>query len=472
MKPETTIDFINAVWDQSIIPTLEQYIRIPNKSPAFDPEWQSHGYMDQAISLLKEWCLKQDVKGLALQVHRIENRTPLLLIEVSGQIDTTVLLYGHLDKQPEMTGWQPDLNPWQPVIKNHRLYGRGGADDGYSVFAALTAVKALQQQNIPHARCVILIEASEESGSIDLPAYIDALPEKIGKPDLVICLDSGCGNYEQLWCTTSLRGLVGGKLKVEILREGVHSGAASGVVPSSFAILRQLLDRIDNSQTCEIKLDALNVKIPEDRIAEAKHVAEVLGAHVWCEYPWISGATPPSILGHELVLNRTWRPALCITGIAGIPSLNNAGNVLRPYTEAMLSIRIPPTCDAKSAAKAIKETLEKEPPHGAHVTYTPHDAASGWNAPVTTKWLNDAIQHASQTFYQKPGLFMGEGGSIPFMGMLGKKFPQAQFVITGVLGPQSNAHGPNEFLELNYAKRLTCCVASILADHYQHKAHS
>lgn len=472
MNSNAIINFVNKTWDESVIPTLEQYIRIPNKSPAFDAKWQENGFMEQAINLLKDWCLQQEVKGLTLKVHHIENRTPLLLIEVSGQIDTTVLLYGHLDKQPEMTGWQADLEPWQPVIKNQRLYGRGGADDGYSVFAALTAIKALQLQNLPHGRCVILIEASEESGSPDLPAYIDMLADNIGKPDLVICLDSGCGNYDQFWCTTSLRGLMGGKLNVEILQEGVHSGAASGIVPSSFAILRQVLDRLDDSHTCEIKLDALKVQIPEQRIAEAKHVAEVLGNQVWTEYPWVNKAKPHSLPNHELILNNTWRPTLCITGIEGIPSLNNAGNVLRPHTEVALSLRLPPTCDAKAATAIVKATLESEPPYGARITFTPHEAANGWNAPLTADWLNQAIQRASNTFFKKPGLFWGEGGSIPFMGMLGKKFPQAQFVITGVLGPHSNAHGPNEFLDLNFAKRLTCCVASILADHYQHQLKS
>lgn len=466
MNQQTTLDFVNRIWDDSITPTLEKYIRIPNKSPAYDVHWEKNGHMEQAVQLIQDWCLAQQVQGVKLTVHRAPQRTPLLLLEIAGQIDSTVILYGHLDKQPEMTGWAPDLGPWQPVIKQGRLYGRGGADDGYSTFAALTAIKSLQEQKIPHARCVILIEASEESGSNDLPYYIDQLEQQIGKPDLVICLDSGCGNYEQLWCTTSLRGLVSGRLKVEILTEGVHSGAASGIVPSSFRIIRELLNRIEDPTTGHILLPELHVEIPPERIEEAKNVAAVLGPNAWQAFPFTSNAKPVESSMTELILNRTWRPALSVTGAGGIPILENAGNVLRPFTTLMLSMRIPPLCDPQRANAALKKCLEANPPYNANVTFTPCDNTGGWNAPKVASWLKDSLDKASQLFYQKPALYWGEGGSIPFMGMLGKKFPQAQFAITGVLGPHSNAHGPNEFLDLAYAKRLTCSVAKILADHY------
>lgn len=458
--------FCNQVWDSTVIPELIEYIRIPNKSPAFDPDWQQHGYMDQVVNQFVAWCEQQALAGMQLEVVRLPGRTPLLFMDIPGQTDHTILLYGHLDKQPEMSGWREGLGPWQPVLDGDKLYGRGGADDGYATFASLIAIKALQQQHIPHARCVVIIEACEESGSFDLPFYIDHLADRIGKPELVICLDSGCGNYDQLWNTTSLRGLIGGKLNVEILNEGVHSGDASGVVPSSFRILRQLLNRIDDPDTGLVSAEEFNVTIPEYRIEQAGLAAVVLADQVYNKFPFIEGGQPVNSDPAELILNRTWRPALAITGADGLPPLANAGNVLRPLTSVKISLRIPPTCDAASASKKLQSLLESNPPYGAKVHFIPDWEASGWHAPEMAAWLDDAINQASQDHFGKPAMHMGEGGTIPFMGMLGEKFPQAQFLITGVLGPHSNAHGPNEFLHIPTAKKLTCCVAEIIQQHY------
>src|SRR5215813_182110 len=284
--------FVEHVWADSIIPSLKEYLTIPNQSPAYDPQWATNGYMDQATELIAEWIRAQQVPGLTLDIIRLEGRTPLLFIEIPGDSSETVLLYGHLDKQPPMEGWNEGLGPWKPVVRDGRLYGRGGADDGYAAFASLTAIKALQLQGIPHARCVIVIEADEESGSGDLPYYIDALQERIGSPSLVICLDSGCGNYDQLWVTTSLRGLANGTLTVSTLTEGVHSGAASGIVPSSFRILRQLLSRLESEQTGEILSPDFYVALPEERFRQATAAAQVLGASVCTEFPFQPGTSP------------------------------------------------------------------------------------------------------------------------------------------------------------------------------------
>lgn len=455
-------------WEQEIVPALCEYIRIPNKSPAFDPAWREHGHMDRAVELIAGWCRAQRLPGLTVEVVRLEGRTPVILMEVPGAAgsEDTVLLYGHLDKQPEMVGWRDGLGPWEPVRDGDRLYGRGGADDGYSAFASLLALRLLAEQGLPHARCVILIEACEESGSPDLPAYIDALADRIGRPSLIVCLDSGCGNYEQLWTTTSLRGLIQGTLEVRILREGVHSGMASGIAASSFRIVRQLLSRIEDEGTGRVLLDALHVEIPAARMAQAQAAAEALGGSVFEELPFIAGAGPVTQDVKELLLNRTWRPALSITGAEGLPSVATAGNVLRPYTTAKVSMRIPPRVQPKVAAAALKEALEKDPPCGAQVTFKVSEPSSGWDAPATAPWLEASMHAASEAFFGRPAMSMGEGGTIPFMAMLGEKFPEAQYLITGVLGPQSNAHGPNEFLHLACGKRLTCCVASVLADHF------
>ncbi len=464
--------FINRIWDESIVPTLMDYIRIPNKSPHFDPDWQKNGYMMEAIHLIAEWCKKQGPEDLHLEVMQLNNRTPVLFMELPGNSEDTVLLYGHMDKQPEMHGWDPELHPWKPVLQGDKLYGRGGADDGYSTFASLAALMSLRAQNKPHARCLILIEACEESGSYDLPYYIEALQDRIGHPSLIICLDSGCGNYEQLWATTSLRGLTSGILQIEILSQGVHSGMASGIVPSCFQIFRQLLNRIEKENTGEILLHDLQVTIPELRIQQAKEAAAILGDEIYKMLPFVSGARPLSNQPLDLLLNHSWKPALSIVGANGLPEINNAGNVTLPKLSFKLSMRLPPTCDANKAAKIIKTTLESNPPYHAKIRYEISDSGSGWNAPEESAWLRHASEQASKTYFGKGLASMGEGGSIPFMGMLGKKFPQAQFLITGLLGPGSNAHGPNEFLHIPTGKKLTCCIAEIISRHYERATRS
>jgi len=462
--------FVSAKWDEEIVPQLVEYIRIPNKSPMFDADWVKNGYMDAAVALMEKWARAQTVPGMQLEVVRLEGRTPLIFIDIpaahGGSNEDCVILYGHLDKQPEMTGWDEDLGPWKPVIKGDRLYGRGGADDGYAIFGSLTAIMALQAQGVAHSRCVALIEACEESGSYDLPAYVDHLADRIGKPSLVVCLDSGCGNYDQLWCTTSLRGLAGGNLSVKVLEEGVHSGDASGIVPSSFRLIRQLLSRVEDEKTGRILLEGLHAEVPAARLEQAKEAARVLDTAVFDKFPLLPGLRPMADELNELVLNRTWRPALSVTGVDGMPPLSSAGNVLRPFTSVKLSLRLPPTLDGKKAGELLKQTLEANPPNNAKVTLELEKASTGWNAPTMSSWLSQAIDTASQEFFGQPAMYMGEGGTIPFMGMLGEKFPGAQFMITGVLGPHSNAHGPNEFLHIPMGKRVTASVSRVIAEHH------
>ena len=459
--------FVDGVWDASIVSELIEYIKIPNKSPSFDADWQAHGHMERAVEQIAAWCGAREIPGMTLEVVRLEGRTPVILIEVPGSGEDTVLLYGHLDKQPEMTGWREDLGPWIPKLEGDRLYGRGGADDGYAAFASLTAIEGLVRQGVPFARCVVLIEACEESGSYDLPYYIDHLAPRLGSPSLVVCLDSGAGDYQRLWHTTSLRGMVIGKLTVEMLREGVHSGDASGIVPDTFRIARSLVSRLEDAADGSILPPELHVEIPADRVAEARITAEALGAGVTGKYPFLEGTRAVEGEGHELVLNRTWRPALSVTGADGLPATDNAGNVLRPSTTLKLSLRLPPTLDADRAEALLVELFEADAPYGAKVRFHSEGGWGGWNAPPVAEWLGDSVTRASEAFFGAAPAYNGEGGSIPFMGMLGEKFPTAQFLITGVLGPESNAHGPNEFLHLPTARKLTACVACVLADHHR-----
>ena len=467
MDKDLAISLTDEEWEKSIIPELVEYIRVPNKSPAFDPDWQSNGFMEQVVDQFVAWSQHQNIEGMELDVIRLPKRTPLIFIDIPGDTENTVLLYGHLDKQPEMMGWNEGFGPWKPVLKENKLYGRGGADDGYALFASLLAIKILHKQKIPHARCVVIIEACEESGSYDLPFYIDHLKDRLGKPELVICLDSGCGNYEQLWSTTSLRGLVGGELKVEVLDEGIHSGDISGIIPSSFRILRQLLDRIEDPVSGQILLKECYVDIPNKRIEQAKHAASVLNENVFRRFPIKGNIRPVSDDLVELILNRSWRPTLSYLGASGLPEINDAGNVLRPFTSIKLSMRLPPTCSSKIVSKKLKELLLNDPPNGAKISFEIDWSVDGWMAPEISPWLEKALDEASENYFNKPSVHIGEGWSIPFMGMLGEKFPEAQFLITGVLGPGSNAHGPNEFLHIPAAKKITCCVAEIIAKHYQ-----
>jgi acetylornithine deacetylase/succinyl-diaminopimelate desuccinylase-like protein len=469
-------EFANRTWDEEIVPALTDYIAIPAKSPMFDADWQKNGHLERVVRDAASWVESKKVAGLKLEVVRLEGRTPVIFFEVpatkAGSTDT-ICLYGHLDKQPEFNGWRNDLGPWTPKYENGLLYGRGGADDGYAVYASLTAIMALDRQGIPRPRCVGIIEACEESGSFDLPAYLDVLRERLGNVSLVVCLDSGAGNYDQLWLTTSLRGMVSGVLKVEILTEGIHSGDSSGLVPSSFRILRQVLDRLEDSKTGRLLPESFHCEVPGDRLAQARTTAQILGDEVWKRFPWACGADggptlPTTTDPTEALLNRTWRPTLSVTGADGFPELKNAGNVLRPYTAFKLSLRLPPLIDGNEAAERLKTLLEDNAPYNARVTFAADGragayGASGWNAPSLAPWLEDALNSASQAQFGAPCGYVGQGGTIPLMSLLQKGFPKAQMMVCGVLGPKSNAHGPNEFLHVPYGKKLTAAVAQVMA---------
>ena len=477
---------VDAAWKDRIVPALTDYIAVPAKSPMFDADWQQHGLLERVVTDAAAWVESRKVAGLKLEVIRLPGRTPLIFFDVPatkpGSTDT-VVLYGHLDKQPEFNGWRNDLGPWTPKLEDGLLYGRGGADDGYAVYAAITAIEALDAQKIPRPRCVGIVEACEESGSPDLPVYLDALKPRLGNVALVVCLDSGAGNYDQLWLTTSLRGMVSGVLKVEILTEGVHSGDSSGLVPSSFRILRQVLDRLEDSKTGRLLPEAFHCEIPAERVEQAKATAAILGDLVWKRFPWACGADgnpalPTTTDPVEALLRRTWQPTLSVVGADGFPELRNAGNVLRPYTAFKLSLRLPPLVDGNVAAAQLKTLLEDNAPYNAKVTFHADgragggtgtgpvpgpSGATGWNAPALAPWLEDALHAASQQQFGAPCGFIGQGGTIPLMSMLQQGFPQAQMMVCGVLGPKSNAHGPNEFLHVPYATRLTAAVAQVMA---------
>jgi acetylornithine deacetylase/succinyl-diaminopimelate desuccinylase-like protein len=465
---------IEDLWTTEIVDELCRYITIPALSPAFDPEWETNGHLDRAVDQIEAWMGKRTIAGMSVERRSLPGRTPILLVDIpafpasgSGEHDQagepTVLLYGHLDKQPEMVGWRDDLGPWKPVREGDLLYGRGGADDGYAAYASLAAIEALQEAGGQHPRLLVLIEASEESGSVDLPAHLEALGPRLGQVELVICLDSGCADYERLWLTTSLRGMVGLTVTAEVVAEGLHSGQASGIVPSTFRVLRQLLDRIESAETGRVLVESASVDIPAHRVDEAQAMADLVGDEVFDEFPFLDGVRPMTDDRTEALLNRTWRPTVSYIGADGLPPTGQAGNVLRPASSLKLSLRLPPTADSQQVLDDVTAALTSDAPYGAKVSVSESETADGWDAPDLAPWLRTAIDGACHEVFGQSMQLYGVGGSIPFIGMLGQRFPEAQFLITGVLGPASNAHGPNEFLHVPFAHDLTRCLARVLA---------
>ncbi len=454
-------------WEQDVLPALAEYTRIGCLSPSFDAAWEEHGELERAAELLRSWCTSRAVPGATVELVRLDRRTPVLYAEIPAtdpaRSASTTLCYGHLDKQPPLGTWREGLDPYVAVREGDRLYGRGTADDGYSTFAVFAALEALAALGQEHGRCVMLIEASEESGSPDLEAYLDHLAPRIGTPGLVVCLDSGGATYDRLWLTSSLRGNLVATVRVDVLSEGVHSGMAGGIVPSSFRIARQLISRVEDQETGRILLPELDAEIPAHRRREIAEVAAELGEAAAGAFPAVPGLRLTGDSPAEQLENGTWRPALVLTGVEGIPPLAEGGNVLRPYTSVKLSLRLPPSCDATRALAALEAELTRDPPSGALVTFSAEQPADGWDAPAPAPWLASAVDEASRAFFGAPYRSLGLGGSIPFMASLARRYPGVQFLATGVLGPGSNAHGPNEFLHLPTAKALTACVAHVLA---------
>ena len=476
-RPQDAIDEVQVRWPAEVLPFLMEFARIPNLSPGFDQHWEQAGHMDEAAALVARWAEARDITGATVEVVRLPGLTPAVLVEVPAtDVDATgtVLIYGHFDKQPPFDGWSEGRGPWSPVVEGEWLYARGVADDGYALPSALCAIESLRAAGGRHGRIVILSEGSEESGSPHLPDVLAHLADRIATPDLVLALDSGSPTYDRLWVTTSLRGLLLGTLTVRVLDHGVHSGAAGGAVPSSFRIARILLDRLEDVMTGDLRLAELQVEPPQWAVAAARDLAGALAnanananANAGPDdspFPVVDGLELEGADIAERALRTAWRGALAVVGADGLPPTAEAGSVLRPFTSLQLAIRLPPTCDAEAAAAAVNQTLTSDPPHGAEVTWDA-EAAGGWAAAPLVPWLADALDQASTAAFGPASGRFGEGGSIPFMGWLAQRFPDAQILATGVLGPGSNAHGPDEALHLPTAVRLTAALALLLDAH-------
>jgi acetylornithine deacetylase/succinyl-diaminopimelate desuccinylase-like protein len=459
---------------EELIPAICEFIKIPNQSRLFDAEWATNGLQEKACQFAIDFANSQKLKGFSIQFIQEEGKTPALLGivdpfagsgEVTEDLKKTILMYGHIDKQPPLNGkWSEGLGPHTPVIKDGKLYGRGGNDDGYAWFSCVLMAKALQENNLPHNRLVFFFETDEESGSRDLMYYLNKFKAKIGVPSLIFCLDSGTTDYEHMCLTTTLRGLVCFKLRVDVLKQGLHSGSSSGVVPSSFRIMRNILEQFENSNNGNLPAE-LYVDIPKDKYQQAQELIENKGGKIDFKFPMVEGMDSMGNTGFQDYINRIWKPQLSITGIDGLPSCSTAGNVLLPYTQVCCSLRIPPSKNSKEAKEQIENFFSKvKVPHNAKFSYNVYKSGTGFECPSYSKSVLEVINKAGNETFDKPVLYYGEGGSIPFLNDIKNVFPKAQFIVTGVLGPESNAHGPDEMLHLGFLENLVVTMGKILRD--------
>lgn len=460
--------YVEKFFDTQILPNLMDFIRIPNCSPNYDPDWEKNGNALKAANFLCDWVDSLSIKNCTATLLKDPGMTPFLYIDIhptKPKDDRTILLYGHLDKQPSFTGWSEGLGPQKPVIIDNKLYGRGSSDDGYAIFASITAVKACQDNNFPIPRVVILIEGSEESNTVDLLYYVQQLKPLIGDPSLIICLDSGCEDNERLWVSTSLRGVFTIDLKVSVLSQGVHSGVGGGIVPDSFMIMRQLLDRIENQETGDILEQSLSTELPKNRDEEINDFIRIASDKYLHNFPWYKSTQPLDINIKDTIIRNTWKPALTITGAEGFPQLETAGNLIQPHTSLRLSMRLPPLVDSVKCAEIVKGILEKDPPYGAKIEANIVNTGDGWNsAPFSTR-LKNILNIGSQRFFNNNIAFFGIGGSVPFVQIFNSIFTHADITVLGVSGPDSNIHGPNENLNLDYVQKLIMCLTYLVSEY-------
>ena len=465
-------DFIDKKWDESALPSLCEFIEIPALSPSFDSDWEENGYLDAAIETFISWVKSLPLERTSISVHRLSYRSPVLLVTINGDAEGEILFYSHLDKQPEATGWSEGKGPWKPVIEDNWLYGRGSVDDGYGGYAGILSVLGLQEQGLPHPTCRFLIETGEESGSPDLELYLDELKPQLGIPDVVIVLDTGGMDYDRLWITQSLRGIVAGTLSVKVSSEGVHSGHGSGVMPSSFRLIRQLLSRLEDENTGEILPEWLHTEVTPEMNDICSQIIKMKGDDLK-DFPLLEGVRKQVEDPLDIFVTMNLKPSLSVIGVGGIPPIHSAGNVLRTNTDLKISIRTPPGLDALSIASKVKNLLEDNPPNGAHVTAEINEVADGFLSPKLPESISKDLENACLEFYGNSPMSLYIGGTIPVMAMLQARYRDSKFIITGAGGPGGNAHGPDEKLHIPTAKKVTKCISAAvksIADYRRQKS--
>ena len=458
------MDRSDEIWEKSILPSLSDFIEIKALSPLFEPDWANLGELDATIELFCKWLDEQGISGMSYETHRIDDLSPVLLVTIEGTGPGEVIFYSHLDKQPSKPElWSEGLHPLRAVRRDPWLFGRGSVDDGYGGYLCATSIRLLQEAGAPHPRCTLIIETCEESGSFDLPPYLEELTDQLGDPDMVVVMDSGGPDYDHVWMTEALRGLVSGTLSVKVSHEGIHSGNSGGSIPSSFRIQRILLDRVEDSDSGRVLVPEMHAEIPEEVREKAAALAGIVGNSIWEQFPTVDSLRQASETTEDMIVAMNWEPTLSIIGADGIPPVQVAGNVLRTNTDLKLSFRIPPGVDSEEAIARAKEILEKDPPYGAEVNFTPDSCADGFHAPPLKGSVSEAIQYASMQLTGLPPLATWTGGTIPFMAMMQGKYPDAMFLCTGTSGPGNNAHGPDEKLHIPSSKRLTVVLSATIA---------
>ena len=405
------MDRSDEIWEQSILPSLSDFIEIKALSPLFEPDWANLGELDATIELFCKWLDEQGISGMSYETHRIDDLSPVLLVTIEGTGPGEVIFYSHLDKQPSKPElWSEGLHPLRAVRRDPWLYGRGSVDDGYGGYLCATSIRLLQEAGAPHPRCTLIIETCEESGSFDLPPYLEELTDQLGDPDMVVVMDSGGPDYDHVWMTEALRGLVSGTLSVKVSHEGIHSGNSGGSIPSSFRIQRILLDRVEDSDSGRVLVPEMHAEIPEEVREKAAALAGIVGNSIWEQFPTVDSLRQASETTEDMIVAMNWEPTLSIIGADGMPSVQVAGNVLRTNTDLKLSFRIPPGVDSEVAIASAKKILEEDPPYGAEVTFTPDSCADGFHAPPLEGAISDAIHDASMELTGLPHWLLGPGG--------------------------------------------------------------
>ncbi len=452
------------LWHSETLCALKEFVSIQSLSPSFDPDWERHGELHKAIEIAKSFGEKL-LSNIQFEILESPGRSPLLFFEIPAFGDSAshgdVLFYGHLDKQPEGNGWSNNRCPFSATQEDTVLYGRGVADDGYSFYSAVSIAKALESGGLSHPRIWGVFETCEESGSFDFSHWMQLLAPRLSNVALILVLDAGCIDYSGLYVTTNFRGILRATLKVSVLNHGVHSGVASGIVPDSFMIARNLLDRLEDSSSGKILDKAFYTTIPATRLEQLREKAKRITSFKH-DFPWINAPITLSKTIEENLIAQTWLPQLTIIGAQGLPDINKAGNVLRASTSLKLSLRLPPMIDSQAAESALKRILLDDPPFGASVELSDVSSSEGWNAPEEAEWLSREINDASLDIFGKPAVYSGEGGTLSICNVFQSTCPKAQFLLTGVLGPNSNAHGPDEALRLDYVEKLCCALSRII----------
>ena len=453
---------IEEAWQGDALEALAEFVRLPAKSPDFDPDWEQNGVLLRALEDAARWAKVRFPEG-TFEILSAPGVTPVLWVDIPGTPPgRPALFYGHFDKQPEAGEWSEGLAPFEPVLRDGRLYGRGTADDGYSFYAALTAARAMDEAGRKRPRIMGVFETREESGSGDLPHYLPELSKRAGRPSVLTVLDLGIQDKTRLWRTQSLRGVVTFTLKVEVLASGVHSGVTSGIVPSSFAVMRTLLDRLEDPATGRVKVASMHVPEPTRHMPALRRLAELSGEDLWKRFPWAGETEPRSFDPLELLLKNGWQPTLSILGAEGLPPVKEAGALIRPSTTLKLSFRIPPGVDAQKAAEDAVALVTTNVPSKAKVTVANLHAEPGFEAPAGAEWLDAAWSKASEELFRETAEDVFDGATIGILPKFVKAFGPCPFLCTGVLGTEDNAHAPDESVSLEYLTKLTCAVASVL----------